>query len=203
MTYSAAEAYLSQRDPVMATIIADNYPLHPRASRGDDYFSSLVRTIVGQQVSTHSAAATFARFQEVSQLDPTLVLQLPDEQLRAAGLSRQKIRYIRELARHFVQQPDIFMHLESLSDEAVVQQLTKILGIGVWSAQMFLLFTLTRADVFAPGDRGLQLAIDRHYPVEQPRTPAEYAIVAERWQPHRSTASRYLWESLNNTPRGE
>lgn len=200
MSYSAAEQYLIDHDPIMAQIIDSNYPLQTRSGRSSDYFASLARSIIGQQISTHSAAATYARFEKLSKIDFTIVVQLSDEQFRSAGLSRQKTRYLRELAQHFIDFPEIFMHLDELSDQAVIEKLTTIVGIGIWTAQMFLMFTLGRPDVFAPGDRGLQQAIDRNYPADQTRKPNDYAELSNIWQPYRTTACLYLWQSLHNTP---
>ena len=107
---------------------------------------------------------------------------------------------LRNLARHFVDNPAVFAHLDALDDEAVIAELTGVVGIGRWTAQMFLIFTLARPDVFAPDDLGLQNAIMRLYDLPEKPTPKQAAAFAERWAPYRSTACRYLWKSLDNTP---
>lgn len=198
MTYPRAEQALADADPIMGGLVEKYYPLTPRTGR-EDYFASLARTMVGQQISVKAAAKIFARLVEYTDLSPSRVAQLDDETSKAIGLSGQKRRYLGDLGQHFDNNPAIFNHLENLSDEEVISELTAIKGIGVWTAQMFLLFTLQRPDIFAPDDRGLQLAIERHY-IDAPARPRELADFVQRWSPYRSTASLYLWRSLDNTP---
>lgn len=123
---------------------------------------------------------------------------LSDDQARLIGLSGRKLSYLKDLAEHFVNDSAVFNHLDGLSDDDVISELTQVKGIGVWTAQMFLIFTLHRPDVFAPDDRGLQLAIEKHYGI--PASRNRLAQLAESWAPYRSTASLHLWKSLDNTP---
>ncbi len=215
MTYLVAEKYLSERDSIMRKIIKDNLPLTPRDNHNGDYFRSLARSIIGQQVSTHSAAKTFSRLQTVTGLDLDVIKDLTVEQAKVIGLSRQKKRYLEALSQHFLTKPEIFTHLEELSDEDVITELTKIVGIGTWTAEMFLLFTLGRPDVFSVGDRGLQQAVVNHYAAPKKQkmdqrlakeliagwTKADLLAIADQWRPYRSIASLYLWESLHNLPK--
>src|SRR5690606_14972068 len=108
--------------------------------------------------------------------------------IKAIGLSRQKASYIRDLAQHFVENPSVYTHLEKMSDEEVIAELTAVKGIGVWTAQMFLMFTLSRPDVFAPDDAGLQRAILQLYKWDALPPKKELVIVAEQWKPYRTVA---------------
>src|SRR5690606_33672396 len=118
---------------------------------------------ISQQISVKAAASIFERFVESTGLLPERALDITAEQIKFIGLSVQKARYLSDLALHFANNSQVFNHLEELDDEAVISELTKVKGIGAWTAQMFLMFTLQRPDVFAPGDRGLQLAIENIY----------------------------------------
>ena len=133
-------------------------------------------------------------------MEPARTTALTDEQVKTIGLSRQKAGYIRDLAQHFVDNPSIYNHLESLDDEAVITELTAVKGIGVWTAQMFLISTLGRLDVFAPDDVGLQRGMMRLYGWSELPPKKELETIAEKWQPYRTVASLHLWHSLDNNP---
>ncbi len=134
-------------------------------------------------------------------MDPVRIAKLTQEQSREIGLSGQKYKYIHDLAEHFVRDSMVFNHLDTLSDEEVITELTKVKGIGVWTAQMFLMFTLVRPDVFAPDDRGLQLAVQRLYDLPDVPPRSELEQIAAKWAPYRTVASWHLWHSLNNSPK--
>lgn len=187
-----------QLDPLLGALIRQNGTTarEPRS----DYFTSLVRAIVGQQLSVKAASTIFERLKQATGLDPKKVNMLSEDAARALGLSRPKARYIHDLAEHFVKDSAVFNHLESLSDDDVIRELTAIKGIGVWTAQMFLMFTLTRPDVFAPDDVGLQAAMKRLYDWNELPPRSELEAFAERWKPYRTTASWHLWYSLDNAP---
>lgn len=189
---------MQRLDPQLGALIEFQKPLFhaPRT----DYFFSLCRTITGQQVSLASAVAIFDRLEAVTQLNPKKVAALTEEQAKAIGLSRQKMAYMHDLAEHFIANPKVYDHLERLSDEQAIEELTAIKGIGPWTAQMFLIFSLTRLDVFAPDDAGLQRAMLRLYGWETLPPRADLAAHAERWRPYRTVASWHLWHSLHNTP---
>lgn len=194
----AAERELAKLDPLMGELIKRQGTItHEPHS---DYFASLARSITGQQISVKAAAKIFERLQDATALKPQRVVILTDDQIKAIGLSGQKARYIRDLAEHFVQDSAIFNHLESLPDDQVVSELTKIKGIGIWTAQMFLMFTLVRLDVFAPDDVGLQQAIKKLYNLEALPKRKELSIFAERWRPYRTIACWHLWHLLDNKP---
>lgn len=193
-----AEKELSRLDPKIGGLIARHGSL--QHSPRHDYFAALARSIVGQQISVKAAAKIYERLEEATQLQPEKVARLRDEHIKAIGLSPQKSRYIRDLAEHFVKDSAVFNHLESLSDDQVIEELTKIKGIGVWTAQMFLMFTLVRPDVFAPDDVGLQQAIKKLYGFTDLPTRAELIEFAERWAPYRTVACWHLWHMLDNEP---
>ncbi len=192
------EKELQRLDAVLGELIARQGPLihEPRT----DYFASLARSIVGQQISVKAAASIFGRLQERTALDPARVLALDEAACKEIGLSRSKMRYIQDLARHFVVDSAVFNHLESLNDDAVIAELTAVKGIGVWTAQMFLMFTLGRLDVFAPDDVGLQRAMMRLYDWHELPKRADLIAFAERWRPYRTIACWHLWHMLDNTP---
>lgn len=199
MLLSDDEIALSKLDTDMAGLISRNG--HIERGAREEYFSSLARTIVGQQISVKAAAKILERFEATTNMDPKLTATLTEEQAKIIGLSGQKYKYIRDLAEHFVRDSMVFNHLDTLSDEEVVSELTKVKGIGVWTAQMFLMFTLLRPDVFAPDDRGLQLAIKKLYELDEVPTRAELDAIAAKWSPYKTTASWHLWQSLDNEPK--
>jgi DNA-3-methyladenine glycosylase II len=199
MQYSKAEKHLISIDPVLGQLIKKHRPLVDRPQRSD-YFASLTRSIIGQQISVKSASRIFERFGKITKLDPSKVASMNDDQVSLIGLSGPKRRYLQDLAEHFVKDSEVFNHLAKLSNDEVIDELTRVKGIGVWTAQMFLIFTLARQDVFAADDRGLQIAIENNYNLSRPTSRAQLDELAETWSPHRTTASLYLWQSLQNTP---
>jgi DNA-3-methyladenine glycosylase II len=189
---------LRRLDPELGRLIASQGTIlhQPRS----DYFVSLVRSIVGQQISVKAAASIFGRLQEHTGLEPAKVVALDQPSAKQIGLSASKLRYIKDLAQHFVRDSAVFNHLENLNDDAVIAELTKVKGIGVWTAQMFLMFTLGRLDVFAPDDVGLQRAMMRLYGWDSLPARAELVRHAERWSPYRTIAAWHLWHMLDNEP---
>lgn len=193
------ETILAQRDPVLADLFTrQSIEERPRRT---NYFASLTHSIIGQQVSVAAARAITARFDEHTGLQPEKVAALTEEECKIIGLSRQKAGYLRDLGAHFAENPTIYDHLDTLSDEEVIRDLTAVKGIGVWTAQMFLLFTLGRPDIFAPDDVGLQQALVRLYEWETVPPKRELAAFAEAWSPYRSIVSLHLWHSLDNEPK--
>ena len=193
-----AEARLAVQDPILGRLISSQTPIvyAPR----DDYFFSLARAITSQQISVASAAAIFSRLESVTAMDPAVVAQLTSEQTTHIGLSKQKTNYLRDLAAHFVENPSIYNHLDARTDEEIVTELTAIKGIGTWTAEMFLMFTLARLDVFAPDDVGLQRAIRNLYAHGNTLSKSELEEIADHWRPYRTVACWHLWQSLDNTP---
>ena len=193
-----AEAKLPQLDTKLGQLVELQRPLihKPRTN----YFFSLCRSIVGQQVSVAAATTIFARLEAATDIDPKKIATLSEEQIKSVGLSRQKAGYIKDLAQHFVDNPEVYNHLGQLSDEEVIADLTAVKGIGVWTAQMFLMFTLVRLDVFAPDDIGLQRAMKQLYGWKSTPGREKLEKTAAKWRPYRTVACWHLWQSLHNTP---
>lgn len=180
-------AWLAARNARLAAALRETGPLPLR--RRPDGFAPLLSAIVSQQVSTASAQAIWARMKVARLTGPRKIMWASDDDLRAVGLSRQKIRYARELAAARID----FDALRAMPSEAVVARLTEVPGIGVWTAEIYAMFSLGRADVFAPGDLALQEAARALF--DLPERPRERALrtMAEDWAPWRSVAARLLW----------
>jgi DNA-3-methyladenine glycosylase II len=204
---AAAVDALRNSDPVMAALIArlgaDSLG-DPRRGRTHDHYGSLVRSIVGQQVSTQSAAAIYRRLTGHyggRAPTPEEVLAAEPQTLRAmAGLSQAKLSYLRSLAQHVVDGSLELERLDRLSDDEVMAELLAVKGIGPWTAQTFLMFHLERPDVLPTGDLGIRRAMMIEYRLPELPQPAEMEQLAEPWRPHRTLACRYLWRSLHATP---
>lgn len=193
-----AERYLQDADPILGAVIASQTLVLP--THREDYFASLCRSIIGQQVSVAAAAAIAKRFEEQTNMKPERAAHLDEETVKIIGLSKQKTSYIVDLAQHFVDNPNIYNHLENLEDEEVIADLIQIKGIGRWTAQMFLMFTLARPDIFAPDDVGLQKGMVQLYKWDTLPPKKELDTIAQKWAPYRTVASLHLWQSLENTP---
>jgi DNA-3-methyladenine glycosylase II len=169
-----------------------------------DHYGALVRAITGQQLSVRAAATIYGRLiDRFGGRPPTPVEILADEpeELRAAaGLSRAKVGYLRSLAEHVISGELELERLDALGDEQVIEELTAVKGLGMWSAQMFLMFHLQRPDVLPVGDLGIRRAIERAYALDALPAASEMERIAEPWRPHRTLACRYLWRSLQNEP---
>lgn len=170
----------------------------------DPSFESLVRSIVFQQLSGRVARVIFDRLAAAAggSLTPQNILKLRPARMRSAGLSAQKTAYIRDLARHTRDGKVVFEQLPDLADEEVIEQLTIVKGIGVWTAHMFLIFALRRPDVLPTGDLGIRAAVRKAYGLEELPKPAEIETLAESWRPYCTVASWYLWRSLENKGEG-
>ncbi len=199
------ESALSAADPTLGRLIEQIGPLgDARAGRPTEHYGALVRTIVGQQVSTKAAAAIFTRLTEHfggRTPTPAEVLAEDPETLRAAaGLSRPKLGYLRSLAEHVTDGSLELERLEALSDVEVIAELTAVKGLGVWSAHIFLIFHLARPDVLAVGDLGIRRAAMLAYGLDDMPDAATLERLGEPWAPYRSLACRYLWASLRAAP---
>lgn len=163
-------------------------------------FESLVDSIISQQVSVQAAATIRQRIFEAMDFDirPERMLKTPPEVFRIAGLSRQKTTYMGTLAEAFLQNPNAYNNLHELPNEEVVKLLTKIKGVGVWTAQMFMMFNLLREDIFPVGDLGVRRAVEKHYFGGEKQEHEILIQKAELWMPHRTVASFYLWRSLKS-----
>jgi DNA-3-methyladenine glycosylase II len=200
---SAARRELAASDPVMAELIerlGERSVIQRR--RGEpkpDAYGALLRTVVGQQLSSKAARTIYGRILEMfdgKTPSPDQILAASEQDLRGAGLSGRKVEYIRDLAAHVRDGELELDRLEELSDEEVTEEIVAVRGFGQWSAEMFLMFHLERPDVISGGDLGIRKAIQLADGLEEMPTPAEVVERGEVWRPHRSLAMIYLWESL-------
>ena len=198
--------HLRNADPVIGELIdrIGEIDVVPGHRRGLDDYTALVRSIAGQQLSVKAAQAIYARLLEFfggHAPSPREILDAdPDEMRVAAGLSRAKTTFLRSLAEHVLDGSLQLDRLREEPDDEVIRELTAVKGIGEWSSHMFLMFQLGRPDVLAVGDLGIRRAVERAYKLLDLPAAAELEELAEPWRPYRTTACRYLWESLANTP---
>jgi DNA-3-methyladenine glycosylase II len=176
----------------------------PRAGRPRDHYGALVRSIVGQQLSTKAARSIYNRLTDrFGGRTPTpdeVLADDPEELRAAAGLSRAKVSFLRSLAEHVQNGSLELERLDQLPDEEVIAELVAVRGLGVWSAHMFLMFHLGRQDVLPVGDLGIRRAVMRRYELAELPTPEELERIAASWRPYRTLACRFLWRSLDATP---
>ena len=164
-------------------------------------FESLVQAIISQQISTAAARTIRLRLEErTGGFTPESLMALADEDFRISGISPQKIRYLRDLSEHVQSGALPLNRMGRLSDEEVIERLVAVKGIGRWTAQMFLMFSLGRPDVLPHDDLGIKNAIRRLYELEEVPTRDEIDVIAQPWRPHASVACWYLWRSLENVP---
>jgi DNA-3-methyladenine glycosylase II len=197
--WKRASSRLAKDDPIMAALVK-RYAKTRLVSRGDP-FSTLARSIVGQQISVKAADTVWSRLSVLlPAIVPESVLAVNEENLRACGLSARKIEYIRDLSRRFVEGEVCPERWAGVPDDEVVAELVAVRGIGVWTAEMFLIFNLMRPDVFPVDDIGLQRAAALHY--FEGERPTRKALIAlgERWHPWRTVATWHLWRSLDPVP---
>ncbi|HUO05789.1 MAG TPA: DNA-3-methyladenine glycosylase [Candidatus Binataceae bacterium] len=195
----AAKIHLTKSDPAMARIVAGvgTIKLIPRRER----FQALVRAIIFQQLAGAAATAIYNRFvalyPDADFPSPERVLATRDPILRSAGLSPQKILYIKDLAAHVRDRTLNFHRFHRMTDDEIIADLTRVKGIGRWTAEMFLMFNLGRADVFPVDDLGIQNALKRAYRMRTRPKKKRMLKIAEQWRPYRSAATWYLWRSLS------
>jgi DNA-3-methyladenine glycosylase II len=197
---------LREADEVMARLIGEHGALvraDLKRERPGDAYGALLRSIVGQQLSTKAAATIYGRMLDLfggHAPTPKQLLAVDPDKIRAAGLSRPKISYLRDLAVH-VQKGELELeHLDELPDEEVIEQLTAVKGIGEWSAHMFLMFHLGRPDVLPVGDQGIRRAVQVQYRLRKMPDATRLEKIARPWRPYRTLACLYLWSSLDNKP---
>jgi DNA-3-methyladenine glycosylase II len=200
--YTKARRLLARRDPIIAALIKRHGPCGLADAQHEDAFIALVHAIVSQQLSTKAAATIARRFDALfdGKPNPSAVARVQDEQLRAVGLSSQKVRYIRDLCARIDDGSLPVETLNDLPDEDVIQSLTRVKGIGRWTAEMFLMFRLHRPDVLPVDDLGILKAVQRAYGLRKMPRPERLNKIGEPWRPYRSVACWYLWASLGNKP---
>jgi DNA-3-methyladenine glycosylase II len=192
-----AITHLKKCDPVLRAIIERVGPF--RMEYGEPQFCSVAEAIVYQQLNGKAAQTIFKRFAALAgdPLTPGGILKLSDEQLRSVGLSKQKSAYLKDLAAKTAAGVLDFSKLPALPDEEVIEHLTQVKGIGVWTAHMFLIFSLRRLNVLPTGDYGVQMALKRHYRKRKLPKPKDMERIARAWEPYRSVACWYMWRSLD------
>lgn len=198
--FAAARRALMRRDPVLAAIIRQHGPCGLGAVRDRfDHFAMLARAIVFQQLSTKAATTIHNRLVESlgGSMTPEALAGLDEARFRAAGISRQKAAYLRDLAEKVAAGAVPLHQVDSLPDDEVIAALTAVKGIGRWTAEMFLIFRLQRPDVLPVGDLGIQNAMQKAYRLRKKPTPDRMRRLAAAWQPYRSVACWYLWRSLD------
>jgi DNA-3-methyladenine glycosylase II len=192
-----AVLHLKKSDPVLAVIIERIGPC--RIEFGEPTFHSLAESILYQQLNGKAAATIFDRFTALAgdPLTPKGILKLTDAQMRGVGLSRQKTSYLRDLAEKTQAGLLEFERMPEMTEDEVIEHLTQVKGVGVWTAHMFLMFTLRRPDILPTGDYGVQAAMKKHYKKRKWPKPDVMHKIAEPWAPYRSIACWYLWRSLD------
>ena len=188
--------HLKKSDAILAAVIARVGPC--QLAYREPTFEALARSIVFQQLSTKAARTIYGRLEEAAggKITPEAIQNLSVGEMRRAGLSKQKIGYIRDLAEHALSGKVDFARLPSMSDEEVIAALTDIKGVGVWTAHMFLIFALRRPNILPVGDLGVRMAIQRAYKKRKIPTPKQVEQIAKGWHPYCSYAAWYMWRSL-------
>ncbi|MFS8118713.1 MAG: DNA-3-methyladenine glycosylase family protein [Microcoleus sp.] len=199
-----AQTHLSTHDEILAPIIqaVGLCTIVPH----QNYYQELVGSIVSQQLSVKATATIFGRFVDLfggTFPEPAAILEKSIEELRSVGLSGQKATYIRDLAQHVIDGQVRFDHLDNLSNDEIIAELTAVKGIGDWTVHMFLMFCMGRSDVLPAGDLGIRNGIQKLYGLSSLPSVADINIIAKEhnWHPYESIACWYIWQSLDNTPK--
>jgi DNA-3-methyladenine glycosylase II len=189
--------HLKKSDPVLSAIIEKVGPF--RMEFDEPAFHSLAEAIVYQQLNGKAAVKIFNRFTALAgdPVTPEGIAKLTDEQLRSVGLSKQKSSYLRDMAERTIRGELDFSRLADMTDVEVIKHLTQVKGVGVWTAHMFLMFSLRRPNILPTGDFGVQMAIKKHYKKRKLPKPLQMEKIAKCWEPYRSIACWYLWRSLD------
>jgi DNA-3-methyladenine glycosylase II len=194
--WADAKKHLSRRDPVLRKLIKA-YPAAELGGRGDA-FQTLARSIVGQQISVKAAESVWKRFADCAvKMTPASIVALEDAAIRACGLSGMKVSYVKDLAARFHSGAVKPRRWSRMDDEAIIEDLVQVRGIGRWSVEMFLIFHLMRPNVLPVDDLGLRRAMERSYNDGEPLTRTEMREIGKRFDPYSSAATWYLWRSLD------
>lgn len=186
-------------DPILYSLFKKHPSIEIKPEKSSAYFKKLCGEIIGQQLSGRVADVLFERFEKLfpkKMVTPKRVLSVSEETLRGTGMSWSKARFIRDLAQKVLAKLVKLDQLAQLPDVDVIGELTKVKGIGPWTAEMFLMFTLGREDVFSYGDLGLRKAIKKHYGFKKDPTAKQMEKITKKWKPYRTYAARILWKSL-------
>ena len=203
LTLAKAIEHLKGTDPLLKPVIEQAGPctIEPH----DNYYRELVESIIGQQLSVKAAAAIRRRFLELFDSafpEPAAILEKPPEELRAAGLSWAKVKYIQDLAQHVIGGKVKFDRFDALSNDEIITELTAVKGIGEWTAHMFLMFLVGRLDILPVGDLGIKNGVRVLSGLKKQPSPAEIVKIARKyhWHPYESVACWYIWALLDNKP---
>lgn len=200
--YNKAILHFKKVDPILYEVIARIEPF--QLSQHPNPFIRLTRSIIGQQLSVKAAQTIYSRLENLFEnklIEPSNLIKIPVEDLRGAGISYQKISYLKDLSGKVLQKEIELEKLKDLESEIVISELIKIKGIGRWTAEMYLMFTLGRGDVFSYGDLGLQNAIKKLYSLKKKPTIKQMEKLSKKWAPFRTYAAMTLWRSLDNEPK--
>jgi len=197
--WGRAKRILSKRDPVLRRIIK-KYKKGFLTTRNDPFFS-LCRTIVGQQISTKAADSIWSKFEKKcrKRIVPNRVLKLSSSSLKSAGLSRQKVKYLKNIAKNFKNKSFNVREIKKMKDEEAINYITKLKGLGIWSAEMFLMFNLNRRDVFPVKDIGLLRAISKNYKTSYPPSEKFLNKISKLHAGYRTVFTWYMWRSIDPT----
>ena len=201
-----AENYLAENDKKLAPIIKASGPC--RLKPHTDHYGELVSSIVGQQLSTKAAATIWKRILDLfggKMPTPEQLIKVDDQKLRDAGLSWAKVKYVKDLAQHILDNRIDLEHVSTMPNDQLIEQLTAVKGLGEWSAHMFMMFGLGRLDILPTGDLGIRKAVRLIYGLKAMPTPEQIITISNKnkWHPYESVASWYLWQSLDKNPQKE
>lgn len=195
--FKKAIKHFQKVDPILYSAALKVKPFKLRKS--DNHFIDLCKTIINQQLSNKAADTIFKRFENLfrnKNIEPRTLLKLENEIIRSAGISYQKINYLKDLSQKVIGKEIDFAVLKNEKEEIIIEKLTKVKGIGRWSAEMFLIGSLARPDIFSPLDLGLKKAIQKLYLLNERPTPKQLEQITGKWSPFRTYASLILWKSL-------
>ena len=197
--WQKAKKALSAKDKKLSKII-ESYPNDFLFSKSDPFFT-LARSIVGQQISVKAAQSVWDRLEiKIKKIKPEIILKTHSSTLKSVGLSRQKVKYLKNLANAFIEKKIKINLWDKMNDEEIVQDLIQIKGIGRWTVEMFMIFNLSRADIFPLDDIGMIKGLCRLYKISYPVEREKIIKIGKKWKPHRSVATWYLWRSLDPIP---
>ena len=197
--WQKAKKILSKKDNKLSKII-DNYPDDFLFSKLDPFYT-LARSIVGQQISVKSAQSVWNKLEvKIIRIKPKIIATTHSSTLKSVGLSRQKVGYLKNLANAFIEKKIKIKMWDKMTDEEIIQDLSQIKGIGRWTAEMFLIFNLCRADIFPLDDIGMIKGLCKLYDIAYPTERKTIIYIGEKWKPYRSVATWYLWRSLDPIP---
>ena len=197
--WQKAKKALSAKDKKLSRII-ESYPDDFLFSKSDPFFT-LARSIVGQQISVKAAQSVWDKLEiKIKKIKPDIILKTHSSTLKSVGLSRQKVKYLKNLANAFIEKKIKINLWDKMSDEEIVQDLIQIKGIGRWTVEMFMIFNLSRADIFPLDDIGMIKGLCKLYKISYPTEKEKIIKIGKKWKPYRSVATWYLWRSLDPIP---